>query len=218
MFTGNGHPASDEQTLTAFVFRALNAALVAPEAVFRREGDFWTIAYAGKAFLLRDLKGLRYLGFLLGSPGKEIHALELAEAAAGLGPTHARSSNGAGPLLDTQAKAAYRSRLDQLGDDLRQAEEWGDPERIAGIKVEIDALTDELARSAGLGGRARDHASPAERARISVTKAIRAAIRRIERHSPELAAHLAASVRTGRFCSYATPGEPPPAWNLRTGG
>jgi hypothetical protein len=217
MISVNGYRAIDEQKLAAFVVRALNESLVASEAVFRRDGEFWTIAYAGKAFLLRDVKGLRYLGFLLGSPGQEIHALELVQAAAGLAPTRGRSSSRAGPLLDAQAKAAYRSRLEELGSDLQQAQEWGDPERIARIKVEVDALSDELARAAGLGGRDREHASSAERARVSVTKAIRAAIGRIELHSPELGAHLAASIRTGRFCAYATPGERPPAWNLRTG-
>jgi class 3 adenylate cyclase len=186
-----------------------------PQAVFRREGEFWTITYAGTTFRLRDVKGLRYLAFLLGSPGKEIHALELAQAAEGISPSRGRpSASRAEPVLDGQAKEAYRRRLEELGEDLREAQEWGDPERIAGIEEEIDALTDELARAAGLGGRDRELASPAERARVSVTKAIKAAIKTIKRHNPELGAHLGASVRTGRFCCYATPGEEPPAWNL----
>jgi class 3 adenylate cyclase len=185
-----------------------------PQAVFRREGEFWTIAYAGKTFRLRDVKGLRYLAFLLGSPGKEIHVLELAQAAEGLTPSRSRSSaSKAEPVLDAEAKEAYRSRLEELGEDLQKARDWGDPERVAGIEEEIDALTEELAHAAGLGGRDRELASPAERARVSVTKAIKAAIKTIERHNPELGAHLGTSVRTGRFCSYATPGEEPPAWN-----
>ncbi len=189
-----------------------------PEAIFRREGEFWTIAYAGKTFRLRDVKGLRYLAFLLGSPGKEIHVLELAQAADGLSPTRERATaSNAEPVLDAQAKETYRRRLEELGEDLQEARDWGDPERVAGIEEEIDALTGELARAAGLRGRDRQHASPAERARVSVTKAIKAAIKTIERHSPELGAHLNAAIRTGRFCSYAPAGEEPPAWNLRGG-
>jgi predicted ATPase/class 3 adenylate cyclase len=197
----------------------------APTASFRREGEFWTIAYAGETLRLRDVKGLRYLAFLLGSPGKEVHALELAQAAEGLAVGHAeanRAESDVRPsslsateaLLDAQAKEAYRRRLEELGDDLQEARDWGDPERIAGIEEEIDALTDELARAAGLGGRDREQPSPAERARVSVTKAIRAAIKSIDRHSPELGAHLTASIHTGRFCSYAPPGEAPPRWSL----
>lgn len=194
------------------VVRPLQAA---PAARFRREGDFWTISYAGKTFRLRDVKGLRYLAFLLGSPGKEIHVLELAGAAEGLAATRRRLTTGkAEPVLDAQAKEAYRGRLEELGEDLQEARDWGDPERVAGIEAEIEALTDELARAAGLGGRDRELASPAERARVSVTKAIKAAIKTIERHSPTLGAHLTASIHTGRFCSYAPPGEAPPRWSL----
>ena len=186
-----------------------------PQAVFRREGEFWTIAYAGNTFRLRDVKGLRYLAFVLGSPGKEIHVLELAQAAEGLAATRRRLTTGkAEPVLDAQAKEAYRGRLEELGEDLQEARDWGDPERVAGIEAEIEALTEELARAAGLGGRDRELASPAERARVSVTKAIKAAIKTIERHSPTLGAHLAASIHTGRFCSYAPPGEAPPRWSL----
>ena len=185
------------------------------QASFRREGDFWTIAYGGKTFRLRDVKGLRYLAFLLGSPGTEIHVLELAEAADGLAAARPRLTTGkAEPVLDVQAKEAYRRRLEELGEDLQEARDWRDPERIARIEAEIEALTDELARAAGLGGRDRELASPAERARVSVTKAIKAAIKSIERHSPALGAHLTASIHTGRFCSYAPPGEAPPRWSL----
>jgi hypothetical protein len=185
------------------------------EAVFRREGEFWTIAYAGKTFRLRDVKGLRYLAFLLGSPGKEIHALELARSAEGLSASDGRSlGSKAEPVLDAQAKEAYRGRLEELGEDLQEARDWSDIERIARIEAEIDAVTDELARATGLGNRDRQLPSPAERARVSVTKAIRSAIKAIERQSPELGAHLAASIHTGRFCSYAPPGERPPKWTF----
>ena len=78
----------------------------------------------------------------------------------------------------------------------------------------MDALTQELLRGAGLGGRNRALPSPAERARVSVTKAIRKAVRTTAGR-PALGDHLAASVRTGRrYCSYAPPGEAPPTWSF----
>jgi predicted ATPase len=184
----------------------------APAARFRREGEFWTVAYAGETLRLRDVKGLRYLAFLLGSPGKEIHVLELAQAVEGVSGRVAPGPPE--PVLDVQAKESYRRRLQELSEDLQEARDWHDLERIARIEAEIDAVTDELARAAGLGGRDRQLASPAERARVSVTKAIRSAIKAIERESPELGDHLSASIRTGRFCSYAPPGEEPPAWTF----
>jgi tetratricopeptide (TPR) repeat protein len=201
----------------------------APGAVFRREGDYWTVAYAGQTAHLRDVKGLNYLACLLRQPGREVHVLELVREAEGLPAEPARGlSSGAmheaglrrstldeaDRLFDPQAKAAYRRRLRDLEEDLEEARSWGDPERAARAREEMDALTEELLREAGLGGRSRALPSPAERARVSVTKAIRKAVRTIAAQCPALGEHLAASVRTGRYCSYAPPGEAPPAWSL----
>ena len=189
------------------------AAVTPDPALFRREGEIWTIGYEGEMFRLRDVKGLRYIAFLLGSPGRETHAVELAQAVEGL-TEHIRADGPPGPALDAQAKDAYRRRLEELGEELEEARGWGDPERVARAEVEIDALTEQLVQALGLGGRDRAGASPAERARVSVTKAIRSAIKTIERHSSALGKHLTVSIRTGQFCSYAPPGELPPRWRL----
>jgi hypothetical protein len=196
----------------------------AVEAVFRREGEFWTIVYQGETFRLRDVKGLRYIASLLASPGRQVHVAELVSAMAGH-PLESRAklvetdlagslSSDRAPLLDEQAKAEYGRRLGELEEELEQARDWGDTERVTRLEDEVDLLTQELARAVGLRGRDRTFSSPAERARISVTKAIRTAIRLIGTNSPALAAHLEASIQTGRFCSYATPGASPPSWSL----
>jgi hypothetical protein len=194
--------------------RVLYERAAQPGALFTREGEFWTIAYAGSTCRLRDVKGLRYLAFLLGAPGREVHALELAAAVHGRDGRRVEASGQPIAVLDRHAKEAYRRRLQELEDELTQARDWQDTERIARIEDEIDALTGELARAAGLGGRDRQLPSPAERARVSVTKAIRTAIKAIDKHHPDLGAHLTASVRTGRHCSYAPRGETPPRWTL----
>jgi AAA ATPase-like protein len=193
-------------------------------ALFRREGEFWTIAYEGQTFRLRDVKGLRYIASLLASPGREVHVLELVGAEAGDG-ADGRARRAADdlvasrpaeldPVLDERAKEEYGRRLRELEEELEEARGWGDTERASRLGEEVDLLTGELARAVGLRGRDRSFASPAERARVSVTKAIRTAIRLIDRQSPDLAAHLDASIHTGRLCSYATPGTPPPRWSL----
>ena len=48
-----------------------------PSRVFRREGDYWTITYAGVTVRLRDAKGLGHLAQLLCHPGQSIHVTEL---------------------------------------------------------------------------------------------------------------------------------------------
>jgi hypothetical protein len=63
-------------------------------------------------------------------------------------------------------------------------------------------LAGELAAAVGLGGRDRTAGSPAERARVSITKVAKTALSRIRAHSPALADHLDATIRTATFCSY----------------
>ena len=97
---------------------------------------------------------------------------------------------------------------------MTEAESWNDPERLARLHDKSDALTRELAAAFGLGGRARPSGSAAERARVSVTRAIRASLERIaEQHVP-LGAHLEATVRTGMFCSYTPDPRVPIVWRF----
>ena len=192
------------------------------EERFVREGESWDIAYDGQSLRLRDVKGLRYIAFLLAAPGREVHVLELVAAVDGAPQADATAGDGLqavsgtafDPLLDPQAKAEYRGRLEDLRAEYDEARGFGDDERAARIEQEIDALVEGLARAAGLGGRDRQMASPAERARVNVTKAIRTAIKLAGRESPTLEEHLTASIHTGRFCSYAPPGAAPPRWHI----
>ncbi len=49
------------------------------KAFFRKEGEYWTVGFGGKAFRLKDTKGLGYLAHLLRHPGAEFHVLDLAK-------------------------------------------------------------------------------------------------------------------------------------------
>lgn len=173
--------------------------------VFRCEGDYWFVVFEKDAFRLRDSRGLHYLAVLLGRPGREVHALDLVGSAA----------TDSGPLSeapDATARAAYRQRLEDLQEDLAEAEAFGDTERAAIASQEIDALARALTHGGGLGGRARPVSSAAERARQAVTKALKSAVKRIDGCSPALGRHLASTVRTGTFCSYNPDPRVPVAW------
>lgn len=189
---------------------------------FRLEGDFWTVSYEGKLFRLKDLKGLRYIAHLLRHPRVEVRAVDIVAAAIGGGPAPAPPSAGADAaasglhtshleegdeILDAEAKALFKRRMMDLEAELTEAREWGDPGRAERAQLEIEALTQELARATGLGGRSRSMPSPGERARVAVTKAIKVAIDKVGDNSPALAAHLGSSIRTGRICCYLPPEE-----------
>src|SRR6201988_2683389 len=44
---------------------------------FRKEGEYWTVGYANRAFRLKATKGLGYLAHLLRHPATEFHVLDL---------------------------------------------------------------------------------------------------------------------------------------------
>ncbi|MBA2275689.1 MAG: AAA family ATPase [Chloroflexi bacterium] len=183
---------------------------------FRREGEYWSVTFEDERCRLRDSKGLHYVSRLLAAPGSEILALDLARVpgpASGDGSAGGRvardgstmrlvAADTGHELIDAEARDAYRERLRELQQEVDEAESWNDPERAARTREERDALVAELARAVGLGGRIRRSGSDTERARVSVTRAIRSALSRIGEHCPALARHLEATVRTGTFCSY----------------
>lgn len=184
------------------------------DAVFRREGDSWFIAFDGRTARLRDARGLQYLGRLLGSPGRELHVLDLVAAPSSPGGAAAADAGDAGELLDGRAKAAYRRRLAEIEEDIDDARSAGDDRRQAEAEGEREYLMRELARAVGLGGRDRRAGSASERARSAVTRAIRQAMIRIRKQSPSFAEHLDRTIRTGIYCAYLPESRRPVAWEL----
>ena len=88
----------------------------------------------------------------------------------------------------------------------------GDEGRVARAELDREFLVRELSRAVGLGGRDRRTGSDAEKARVSVTRALRLALTRVEQHHPELGAHLDHALRTGTFCSYSPDPQSPVVW------
>ncbi|MEU7226343.1 ATP-binding protein [Streptomyces chrestomyceticus] len=181
------------------------------QASLHRRGDYWALAHDGRTVHLKHTVGLGYLARLLAAPGREFPARELAAADRGTARRGPAAPDGpvspgagdAGPVLDARAKDAYRRRLRELAEELDEAERFHDTGRAERARVELDAVTEQLAGAVGLGGRDRRAASDGERARLSVTKALKAAVKRISVHDPVLGQHLERSVRTGAYCSYA---------------
>jgi predicted ATPase/class 3 adenylate cyclase len=183
--------------------RSSSPGAVTP-AVLRRRDKRWLVRYGGVTFELPDMKGLHHLARLLAQPGREVHVLDLAG-----GP-----AEDAGPVLDERAKREYRQRVRELQDEIEEAESWNDSERVARGQLELDSLTRQLAAAVGLGGRNRPSGSSAERARVSVRKAIAKAIAHIAEHDADLALLLSTTVKTGSYCSYVPDPRLPVDWTL----
>jgi hypothetical protein len=156
-----------------------------------QNGDLWTLSHEGREVHLGDSKGVRYLALLLAEPGRERHVGDLVQAV------------DAGPGVDSDAKAAYRQRLDELRDALEDAEARGDRHAIERLQSDRDLLAREIARAVGLGGRDGGKASAAsERARINVQRRLRDVITRVGELDGRLGRHLELHVKTGVLCSF----------------
>lgn len=169
----------------------------------KQEGDYWSLEREGNVFRLRGAKGLDYLSLLLSEPGREFHVLDLTGSAA----------SDAGEHLDPEARRAYARRLGELVEEIEEAQTFSDSAKAEKLGDEKRALEAEISRAFGLGGRSRLAGDSAERARTSVTKALRSAIDKVGRLDEDLGKHLSEAVNTGLYASYKpTSG---PVWEVQ---
>ena len=189
--------------------------------VFRREGDVWVVTWAGTTVRLGDARGFAYLAVLLRHPGRELHATDVVRLAGGeqvgdsprTPPDRELATSGdlghAGTILDGRAHAAYRARLEELREELAEAEGLNDLGRVERCREEIAALVQQLSGAK----RGRTAAAHGERARVAVTKGLKGALERIAASHPELGRHLTATVRRGYFCVYRPDPARPVHWD-----
>jgi hypothetical protein len=163
---------------------------------FERRGGLWIVRGFGEQVHVKDSRGMQLLARLVAEAGRELHVLELMGSAGA-------ASGDAGPLLDAQARTSYRTRLSELTVERDEAECSGDLGRLERAQAEIEALSAELERAFGLGGRERKAGAASERARSNCQRRIAHAIDQIRAASARLGEHLVASVRTGTYCAYS---------------
>jgi tetratricopeptide (TPR) repeat protein len=177
--------------------------IITPFTLLREpDGRAWIVERRGRSFRLKDVRGLEMLSRLISHPGREMHSLELASERDGDAVGGVVDLGDAGAVIDVRAREAYKARIAELRDDLAEAEHCDDGPRATHIREELDALTSQIAAAFGLGGRERRLGSAAERARVTVQRRIRDAIKKIAAHDAALGRHLDAAIRTGTFCVY----------------
>src|SRR5439155_10348311 len=92
----------------------------APDRVvneLRLEDGVRLLCFGGRQVRLPDSKGLADIAALIGARGADLHVLTLVG--------HHLARMGADPVLDQQAKAAYKARLAGLAADIEDAEAVG---------------------------------------------------------------------------------------------
>jgi len=190
--------------------------------VFRCEGEYWTLAHQRAVCRVRDTKGLHHIAHLLSHTSQEFHACELVvEAVAAAGRSRQAGDDvrvtdlgDAWTVLDATAKAAYKRRLEELREELEEAERFNDPGRAGAAREEIEVLTDQLTVAVGLSGRDRKTAAHAERTRLTITKRIKDAPQKIRDAHSALGYHLSRTIKTGYFRSYRGDADDTIAWSI----
>ena len=220
----HGVPA-DKRPCESLSMARIDAA--SSPSIYRREGDYWTVVFDNKTLRLKDSKGSSCIAYLLQHPGREYHCCDLAIEISGgravvervvgdrsdVGRTM-RTLGDAGSMLDAKAKSSYRTRILELREELEEATSFQDFGRKSKIEQELVSLTNELSRAVGLGGHDRKLSSDSERARIRVTNAVKATIKKIRREHPSLGRYLAGTIKTGTFCRFDPDPRFPDAWQF----
>lgn len=169
----------------------------ATRRIFRRDGEYWTVGDATTVFRFKDTKGFGYIAQLLQHPGRAFHVSELAGDAEAVGQQSAAAS-----------PTVLRERVDDLRDQLQEALRFNDPERAGRLREELDRVTQDFIASGGRGK------ADVERMRLNVTRAIKAALKRMTRSNASLGRDLSTTIKTGTFCSYVPDPRVPLDWHL----
>ncbi len=187
-----------------------SSAPTGPATMTLRSGPagVWLVGRGADEIAIPARRGLEHLHLLLSRPGEEVAALRLA------GGAETVEQGGLGEVVDAQALAAYRRRLGEIDAALDDADVRGDAAVGKRLTAERAALLAEVSAATGLGGRPRTSGSGAERARVTVRKAIATALDAIHAADPVVARHLTSRVRTGLRCCYEPDPDAPVDWRL----
>jgi len=168
------------------------------ENVFRCDGDYWTVIFAGNRVRPRHTTGLKYIGFLtkhqkrafsylgiylqttrlqltIPRPAEKVYALELVEER-----EHVGKSQNVGVHKDWEVTldslARIRNKIDDLRAEKDQAEEDNDLGGVERAEREIEDLTHALGMMTDNKGRPRRFDDIERKAKDAVKKAIRRAL------------------------------------------
>lgn len=168
--------------------------------VFRKAGSHWDVVFdGGEEFHLEDTLGARYIGHLFEHPNQAIHALDLELA---VNPDKKlRGKVAVEKGYDPETEARYRTRLQEIRDERRDAqtnEDWG---RLQALDEEAGLLEKNLVQNSGT-------TDAGEQARNNVRKAIGAVKQKLLAGSSwekAFGQHIEQCVSTGFEVMYIQP-------------
>mgnify|MGYP000146648461 CR=1 FL=1 len=183
-------------------------------------GDYWSITFNQKNVLIKNSKGMRYINYLIQNQSKEVHVQVLERMVnppdmdflsselssmtnqqleqQGLGISNLSNTF---ELIDEKGKTNLKLHLEQLNDQISEATEFGEIEKVEMLEQEKEQIISQLSASLGLAGKPRKENSPTEQTRKNITNCINKDKKKLKQSFPELSIHLNA-LKTGTFCIY----------------
>jgi hypothetical protein len=172
------------------------------------KGQCWAIRYNGneEKIYTKDI-GFFHLQILLEHPGATFSASELDvmvrrmtknELCVSVSAGETTSEEGAsvlgqsdaGPVLDEDAVRAYRTRLNEIKEELGEARTNNDLGKIDALESMKEWFESQLANAKGLGGKIRKLGDDRNKVRNRVGNAIRRALEKIKQYDRPLSDHL----------------------------
>jgi hypothetical protein len=189
--------------------------------VFRQEGDFYEIVFAGKPLPRSKLFGLSYIYILIQKQSEEISALELGVRSGNISEDYFSNKLKEGleeitslrePILDQKGLNDIRNQMKDLKDELREYEDDMDYERANIIKHQIQELEEWIIKEYGQLHSApfrrrkdpkdSEYSHQLESSRKKVSSSIKRAIDWMKKFNEDMAEHFDKSINKGRFLCY----------------
>ncbi|MHA7844612.1 MAG: tetratricopeptide repeat protein [Winogradskyella sp.] len=161
--------------------------------VFKKKDDKWVITFNGMSTNLKEKKGFYDIQKLIGTPNKEFYCGDLMQT-----EVVEKGVN----IIDLKAKEDYQKRINNIQEELQEADENSDFDKIKSLHEEYDQIVDYITKSYDIHGRIRKTGDGTNKLRSAVTWRIRNAIMEIEKRNPLLGKHLNNSIKTGAYCKY----------------
>jgi hypothetical protein len=194
-----------------------------PGNIFAKEtSNTWLISFGGETCHLGMINGLDYIAILLQNPGKSISARELLVLAIHSGAE--LSHLDAGMLEDGIGQESDDQETRFRGDGDFGSQEQADIRALRAVEQKLLSIKNQLAINEGsnfaalrdeqiklenylkgsqnIHGRPRRFPNINEKARQSITKAIKRACKNIEERSPKTATYLQDHIETGSIFTY----------------
>jgi len=163
--------------------------VVEPDNYIRRRGEYWKIRFAGGEEIIYSPDiGFTYIQILLTNPGVLYSAAELLCLV--IKEPEKYAPGDAGEVLDAEAISAYRTRQEELKEELDEAEKNNDLALKQNILEDLEWLDHELKSARGLGGIIRRAKDDRNRTRNRVCNAIKRAHNKICQYDSSLGKHL----------------------------